>query len=80
MVSTGDAVLHFAVEPRVFITGPECPDPRSWLALVYLEGSFVGSGESGCHIVHVKDIYEHLKREEEREVTDSDMSNMSGRS
>lgn len=81
VISTGDAVLHFAVEPRVFIAGSQGPDPRSWLALSDFEGSFIGFGKSGCHIVHIEDINQHLKREQEwllntsvmRELTDCDM-------
>lgn len=53
VISSGDAVLHFAIEPRVFITGSESPDPRTWLALSHFKGSLIGSGESGCYIIHI---------------------------
>lgn len=62
VIAASDAVLHFAIEPRVLIAGPEGTNPRSGLAFRHLERPLIGSGESGCHIVHVQDIYHHLRR------------------
>lgn len=67
-ISTGDAVLHFAVEPRVFIPGSECPHPRPWLTFSHLKRSLVGSGKSGCHVIYIQDVHQHLKRGQEGSV------------
>lgn len=61
VISTGDAVLHFAVETGVFIACSEGPHPRARLALRYLKGTLVLSGEGWRHVVHVQDVYRHLE-------------------
>lgn len=53
VVSTGDAVLYFAVKPRVFIAGSEGPDSGTRLAFCHFKRSLIVSGESRCYIVHI---------------------------
>lgn len=60
MVSSSYAVFHFAIEPRVFITGSESPDTRSGLPFCHLKGSLVGSRERWCHIIYIQNVNQHL--------------------
>lgn len=61
VISTGDAVLHFAVETGVFIACSEGAHPWAQLALRHLKGTLVLSGEGWRHVVHVQDVYQHLE-------------------
>lgn len=61
VVSSSDAVFHFAIEPRVFITGSESPNTRSGLPFRHLEGSLIGSRERWRDIVHIQNINQHLR-------------------
>lgn len=60
-VSGCDAVFHFSIRPRVFISGPQCADSRPRLALCDLERALEGSWELWGHIVHIYHIHQHLK-------------------
>lgn len=60
VVSSGYDVFHFAIEPRVFVTGSKSPDTRSGLPFRHLERSLIGSRERWRHIIHIQNINQHL--------------------